>query len=207
MKSQLIYLILIFLVTCVMGHLLGTNILNLIDHRMNDISINMPKINLPKPTVIVNLDKKNSLYGGGTNTNTYYQLEPEPQNQNIKISPTIKKLSEKQEIQTNHEISKIKFPTIKKINEPEETSTNSDSTYYKDPTDLNPRQIIKFKYRARLSKMTFQDYRNWLSVFQNDTESLYQKFPEHLPNYEKYIEEKLTIGDFNDIKRDDLASY
>lgn len=54
--------------------------------------------------------------------------------------------------------------------------------YYKNPREMTPAQIIKFKNDAQLSKMTLQDYKNWLSLFEFDLDNLPKI---HLANYNR----------------------
>lgn len=44
--------------------------------------------------------------------------------------------------------------------------------YYKNPTDMTPRQLMKFKVHAKLDKMTPIDYINWLTLFINSPQDL-----------------------------------
>ena len=58
--KDIINIVLGFLLIFIMAYLLGTSILDFyIDHRMTDISINMPKINLPKPINVYLKDNNN----------------------------------------------------------------------------------------------------------------------------------------------------
>ena len=59
-------------------------------------------------------------------------------------------------------------------------------TYYLDPKLMSLSQQLKFKNQADLSKMTDQDYKNWLSLFKND---LYNLPPQHLSRFMKYLYE------------------
>jgi hypothetical protein len=52
-----INLTIVFLVTVVFGYILGLTITNVVDQRLSDISINLPKINLPRQNIYVNLDQ------------------------------------------------------------------------------------------------------------------------------------------------------
>lgn len=56
--------------------------------------------------------------------------------------------------------------------------------YYKDPKEMSPEQIIKFKKRAKLEKMTLGDYKNWLTLFKHDQESLPNR---HLANFQRLM--------------------
>ena len=51
--------------------------------------------------------------------------------------------------------------------------------YYKDLEEMTPAQIVKFKRKAKLEKMTLQDYRNWLSLFLHDQENLPRRHKEN----------------------------
>ncbi len=54
-----INIVIVFLITVVFGYLLGLTITNVVDQRLSDISINLPKINLPRQNIYVNLDADN----------------------------------------------------------------------------------------------------------------------------------------------------
>ena len=61
-------------------------------------------------------------------------------------------------------------------------------TYYKDPKDMTPDQLQKFKWRARVYKMTPQDYMNWLLLYQDDPDAL---APQHLENLHRVMNGEL----------------
>lgn len=63
--------------------------------------------------------------------------------------------------------------------------------YYKNPREMTPAQIIKFKNDADLSKMTLEDYKNWLGLFEFDLNNLPKI---HLNNYNR-LKEGLPIYD------------
>jgi len=64
---------------------------------------------------------------------------------------------------------------------------------------MTPEQLRKFKTRAKVYKMTLQDYANWLLLFESDPEHL---APRHLTNLRKIEKgETLTI---DDIPRDNI---
>ena len=56
--TWLINLVIVGLITVVFGYFLGLTIVGVVDRRMSDISINLPKINLPRQNIYVNLDGK-----------------------------------------------------------------------------------------------------------------------------------------------------
>jgi len=53
--------IIVLVVTIVFGYLLGLSVTKTVNHQLSDISINFPKINLPKQHITLNLDKANQL--------------------------------------------------------------------------------------------------------------------------------------------------
>jgi hypothetical protein len=55
--ESIINVIIVFLVTIVFGYLLGLTITKVVDYRLSDISINLPKINLPRQNIYVNLNR------------------------------------------------------------------------------------------------------------------------------------------------------
>lgn len=74
-------------------------------------------------------------------------------------------------------------------------------TFYKDPTDMTPRQLMRFKAHAKVHKMTLQDYINWLLLFEDDQNNL---SPRHLVNLQKILQGRaLTL---EDIPRETLPS-
>lgn len=86
--NTLINLIIIFLMTVVFGYLLGLSVVNVVDHRLSDISINLPKITLPRQNIYVDLNgqpKSQPLNitntfqtkpSSGTEAGPNYQLNP-----------------------------------------------------------------------------------------------------------------------------------
>jgi hypothetical protein len=58
-SQTFINIVIVFLLCVVFGYLLGLTIVNTVDRRLSDISINMPKINLPRQSI-------NIAVGGGT---------------------------------------------------------------------------------------------------------------------------------------------
>ncbi len=55
MNNNITEYVCIVLLVIVISGVLGMNIVNLIDRKISDISINLPKINVPKPEIIVNM--------------------------------------------------------------------------------------------------------------------------------------------------------
>src|SRR5580692_12115970 len=52
-----INLIIVFIVTIFFGYLLGLSVVKVVDHRLSDVSINMPKITLPRQNLYISLNK------------------------------------------------------------------------------------------------------------------------------------------------------
>lgn len=57
-----INLVIVFLMVVIFGYLLGLSVTNTVDRRLSDISINMPKINLPKQDIYLTLGSDQSPY-------------------------------------------------------------------------------------------------------------------------------------------------
>jgi hypothetical protein len=57
-------------------------------------------------------------------------------------------------------------------------------TYYKDPKDMTDEQRRKFKLKAKVYKMTLQDYINWLRLFEDEQDLL---SPRDLANLQKLL--------------------
>lgn len=52
--------------------------------------------------------------------------------------------------------------------------------YYKPLAEMTPKQVVQFKNKAKLEKMTLEDYREWLSLWESDIEHLPRQ---HRMNY------------------------
>lgn len=66
-------------------------------------------------------------------------------------------------------------------------------TFYKDPKDMTPQQLMWFKGKAKVYKMTLQDYINWLMLFEEDPGQL---APRHLANLQKLLQGRsLTVDE------------
>lgn len=236
MYKNIIGAVLGFLLVFVMAYLLGTSILTLIDHKMTDISINMPKINLPKPILNVYLDPNTKKITPETSWSTVHD-------KNIaSVSPSYiangegqkggslayvpkemtsfqrnvhsKKIANNVEIKNDSDIERRITQLIEAfdiLNKTSSTSQNGggasdgklsstpnpklnnkeNDTYYIHPSQMSPSQLSKFKTKAQFSKMTLQDYQNWLSTHQDFelTNTV------HADNYHKYKKGQLAMSD------------
>jgi hypothetical protein len=55
-----IYLVIIFLITVGLGYLMGISVVRVVDDRLSDISINLPKIHLPRQNIMVSMPRERS---------------------------------------------------------------------------------------------------------------------------------------------------
>jgi hypothetical protein len=69
-SETFINITIVFLITVVFGYLLGLTITNVVDQRLSDISINLPKVNLPRQNIYVNLDMDSLEKKGQTKLNS-----------------------------------------------------------------------------------------------------------------------------------------
>ena len=184
--EQFINIVIIFLIITTFGYLLGLSITNVVDQRLSDISINLPKINLPKQTIYVNFDMEsirnqksdqlksikidNEFKSNQSDQGPNFELKP--------TNPTIKPLNQTQLTEgfTNKNDNETTIED-KKIIQKSSVRQNIlvphyGTTYYKDPKEMTDRQLSKFKTKAKFNKMTLQDYVNWLQLFETESGQL-----------------------------------
>lgn len=226
--NQLVIFIIVTFVAFIGAYGLGLVIVNTVDNRLSDISINMPMITLPQNHISLKLadGMANVIEHGQTN----YKITPSTENIKplkqtgganpasvMKIgippitSPVAKERSCMRPIDVyNHQFNSSQFKSeSKKIDHPQidvPTDTrNTESypasyptttqgyrttlshkqlvpTYYRNPKDMTAAQILRFKTKANLGKMTVEDYENWLMLF-----------TQHLNDLEKRHRDKLRI--------------
>ena len=242
------YIAIVFIITFSLAYLLGTSVLYLIDHKMNDISINMPKINLQNSVL-----PKDLVYDEESGETTAYRkdIKTIPKNRKDNILTGQRSTQPKQKggfaesyVYPGSKVKVLKqtiesfqdtVPDAVKIGPSNnKCSSNSDCnlipgqsgnvctidsschcltgigpkcnrslTYYKELTEMTPAQKLKFKKRAKLSKMTLKDYTNWLSMFKNDLDDLALNHPAHTKNFEKFLAGKqITTKDFSKAKEE-----
>lgn len=223
--KNFINIIIIFLIITGLGYLLGLSITNVVDQRLSDISINLPKINLPKQTIHVNLDMETIQNHRkdkpiSVKINNEFNSNQSDQGPSFELNPpksSIKPLSN----QSKDKLSEGFKSEI--MNDPKETGENKTPllvsplavysygpTYYKDPKNMTIRQLDKFKRKAKLNNMTLQDYVNWLQLFNADSSQLNAIHRQNLIKLQKGIRliisdlpksathEKLASNDYNE---------
>lgn len=85
MKSETVNLLIITVVVVLLAYGLGLIIVQTVDNRLSNISINMPEIKVPPANVVVRLNgsELGGLGLGGSDQQTHYQIKPK--NKKIKI--------------------------------------------------------------------------------------------------------------------------
>jgi len=233
--DSLLNIIVICLITVVFGCLLGLAITRIVDYRLSDISINLPKINIPylpegydgqfslyegphryKPSdrdLFESFSNKSHQLGGKTETKSQI---PEKENgsqlgEKLVNKSQVPELGEKTENKSHvPELGDKKKDDNQNENTDKEDKEHVDNgstpnvdhmgaTYYKDPKNMTPQQIQKFKEKAKIYKMTLQDYINWLTMFIDDPDALP---PKHLSNLLKLRGGQSLTKD--DIPRDQI---
>lgn len=81
--TTVINIIVVFLITVVFGYLLGIAVTNTVDQRLSDISINLPKITLPRQNIYVNLNDKNKADQLVVNNTFHSKLSDDGPNYNL----------------------------------------------------------------------------------------------------------------------------
>ena len=66
---------------------------------------------------------------------------------------------------------------------------------YKDVAKMSPEQQVKFKYNAKFKHMKLDDYKDWLSLYENDKEGSRLLSAEHEANFKKFKEGTLEESD------------
>lgn len=262
----IINLIVICVITIVFGYLLGLAVSQVVDRRLSEISINLPKITIPPQNIHVDLGtnqsqiKPTTYEHFTTDENEIDLINPEltKQYQKPPVTP-IKVMTQTEPVVQNRPIGQTsqviqnplvqKSPTVqtRPINQSKSQiqvqpsdqaqvkpmlgcNTDRDCnvvyghglnrclsnhqcycnrgsgqfchygpTYYKDPKDMTDQQVRKFKLRAKIYKMTLQDYINWLFLFEDEQDLLPQR---HFANLQKLLK-GLTLTQ-NDIPRDQV---
>ncbi len=157
-----------FFVVLLMSALIGLIIIKVIEVRMNDISINMPTIKLPKPNIIVQLHTNSNGYIdtkaiGGASASTIAGTIAGAEDTAVitDIPPVVARPPSNVRFSSASGALKkqsIRVPSAGTLDTHEERY----QTYYKHPSDMNQVQLKKFMEHARFDKMTLKDYENWL---------------------------------------------
>jgi hypothetical protein len=264
--DSLLNIIVICLITVVFGCLLGLAITRIVDYRLSDISINLPKINIPYlPEGYHDYDRQFSLYDGPHSYKspnkylfeTFSNKSPhsEQKESGSELEDKKDKNKNKQDEQNKKDNDKEKDRAVdndkvrvvdndkgrvvdndkgravdndkdravdndkgrvvdndkgRAVDDDEKDTSRVDNgstptvehigtTYYKDPKNMTPKQIQKFKEKAKIYKMTLQDYINWLTLFIDDPDALP---PKHLSNLLKLRAGQPLTND--DVPRDQV---
>lgn len=216
MKSETYNYIIITVIIVMLSYALGLIIVQTVDHRLSNISINMPEIKVPRANVVVKMgNNMKTVTATSSADQLYYQVRPK--NKGIRITQTggaASKLCNKSE--PRHFDSKAYKSESAKATAPAKTNPTEDAivhslpatyphkseavntrdieegdgTHYKDPAEMTPEQQVKFKNKAKYSKMTLRDYQNWLRLFTDDPHNLSQSDRKNLRRVDS-----LTVDD------------
>lgn len=213
MKGSSKYLATVFAAVILVGIVIGMAIVFVISRKMNDISINMPKVNLPPQELVIRVD--NSPGNSGENFSI--------SGPNVRI---VKKSSHEEDVmlskssrgKESSESSKEKFETtnVKSeycANDSDCNNVHGDGTNickkdgtchcilgdgvlchlgkmnYKHPSKMTKEEQGLFKQAYR-SNFTLQDYQNWLLMYKNDSHNLRSHHRVNL--YKIMVGKKLT---------------
>jgi hypothetical protein len=232
-NELLINMIILSLIAIVFGCILGLTITHIIDRRLGEISITLPKVVVSGKNVyepFSDVPKVEPDLGEAVTTCNVEPVKVEPLKvQPLKVQPLKVQPLKVQPLKVQP--PKVQPPKVQPVNlEPVEVNPPTDSpsrvlgcnvdkdcnvvngngenkclsthkcycvkgsgafchygpTYYKDPKDLTSDQIRKFKFRAKVYKMTSQDYVNWLHLFEDkDDQNLLA--PRHLANLQRLL--------------------
>jgi len=215
MKSNVVDIIIIIFIVVLLSSGLGLIIVQTVDNRLSNISINMPEIIVPPAKVV--LEVNNELPNGlNIQPQTKYRIKPK--NKSIKVpeqqgagseSPMCKNTTPR------HFDSKLYRSESKKINKPKQLTIPTDTAhkkslpapypsqpetteplplplnntssiqYYKNPEEMTVTQKYKFKTKAKFNNMTIKDYTNWLQLYRDDVENLSKHNRKNLKNFLK----------------------
>ena len=241
-NKQLMWPLAFLLGAIIFGYILGLSVINTVDRKLSNISINMPKVNLPKQDIYVNVDPANAninvneypknyhieSFVGGDKSREYGRVIPygpenlceDPRAATMPLSAKkypvqertsidmVSPMAFKRRYDNKDNIEQLRSHLVsvfdgipgdlaidennsnwpvaprdqvcpKDLHKPNpgkcwddragiqacsDTEANATRTYYMDPKNMNMRQMKKFMKKAKLDKMTPQDYMNWLQV-------------------------------------------
>lgn len=199
--NQLFNNLSMFALVFLMAYVLGLSIINLINERLQNIAIQMPKVE-------VKIDPKTPLGANVDELNGSPIRQDGAGNPHLKPSPSVDILTSKQgctqgstDVSIKEQLAshpKVQVASCQPGKCSDDWQCNQvygrgankcvdgncqcrygtgmychlEPTYYLDPRLMSPAQIVKFKRQAKVSKMTIQDYKNWLSLFEYDLDEL-----------------------------------
>lgn len=207
MKAAHLNMITTFIVVFLLAYILGLVVVQTVDNRLQEISINMPEIKLPtvksvepvpyQPSQYYSTLKPTKKYvqplqeGGGkseksvfkcpvkgSKRSTYDDRKYKSASKSVAKPPSTRKTD-----QIPHKKSlPVAYPNsgVKPNLDDLKSKTPLVELYYKDPKEMTLEQQIKFRNRAKVHKMTVRDYENWLLMFKSDKQNLEQEHRENL---------------------------
>jgi hypothetical protein len=167
------------LVILLFASAIGMCIINVIDKRLSDITINIPKQNvvlkIPEKTSIEGMNNKRHTLGNYSEHNDNGILEGFDGKIKVQCVNTHGSKSNNQPWQIDNN------QCIKNHHHDEAPICEYGPTNYQDPQNMSPvdRDLFKYNYP---SNMTLQDYINWLKLYQDTKEELAY---DHLVNLRK----------------------
>jgi hypothetical protein len=140
--------------TTLFAIMIGLIIVKIVDYRLSNISINMPKITLPD--IVVNI----------TDANGKFTVKAsDAQSSAFKASDAQSSAPKASESQSSDAgFTSLSSPTATWRNQ---KGGSSGARYYLDPSEMTPKQLKLFREKAHIKNMTPLDYKNWLSVNTN----------------------------------------
>lgn len=189
--------ILVTILIIIVAYLVGLTIVNVVDNRLSDISINMPQINLPQNPISIKLDDDTRVYHSSGQNN--YQITPGDGRRAVKVknengqeggnseemcdsdfqgrgrldSDDYRSVAQKTDrVSSEDEVIYAQIKSLPAIAVHRHGNNQLVPTHYKNPKEMSIAQIIKFRNHARFSKMTVGDYENWLLLFRTDPHNL-----------------------------------
>ena len=161
-KSNLYNNLIILFLVILFGYILGLSIVNIIDKRLTEISINMPKINMPEQKIYLELKDnklKSKIYKNNINTIEYDTNKIESFENNKKsIKPTTKK--QKKKTKENFDEEQKKFNKCKDIYSKWSKSKNGKKIEKENPDCFEKVNSIRIKNLRNMLdklKLTKQD--------------------------------------------------
>ena len=174
-----VYNIFLFLIVVIIAMILGLTIINVVDKRLSEISINIPKQN-----IVVNLPEKNTVEGfeSGSGTETVSS-----KSNTIYKTPQYADQETRNQIPFTNNGSEV---VCSKDHKHEDGGMGLVCTYgptnYQNPKDMNERDRMIFK-GSYPENMTLQDYINWLWLYKNDNSGLTIDHRKNLESLKKGI--------------------
>lgn len=180
-------LILIF-ISVIFSYILGLTIINVVNNRMSDISINMPKV-VPHINFKITKDLSGSV-------NICHQSDKNDSSIKESFKNHVKeeepKIVYKLGCTSNQDCNQLHTGNICGVDNKCHCKKGSGTfcqlgrMKYKNPENMTPSELLEFKSKFR-KDFTLQDYKNWLLLYQNEIKILK---PHHRKNLQKLLDGK-----------------